>query len=32
MFIAPPTPGHEHVLLRILGDSPATLLRGKRPA
>jgi hypothetical protein len=31
MFAAPPTLGHEHVLLRVLGDSPATLLRGKDP-
>jgi hypothetical protein len=31
MSTAPPVPGHEHVLLRILGDSSATLLRGKDP-
>jgi hypothetical protein len=29
---APLIPGHEHVLLRVLGDSPATLLWGKGPA
>jgi hypothetical protein len=27
----PPTPGHENVLLRVLGDSPATLLWEKDP-
>jgi hypothetical protein len=29
--VAPPISGHEHVLLRVLGDSPSTLLRGKDP-
>jgi hypothetical protein len=32
MSTAPPISGHEHVLLRVLGDSPTTLLREKRPA
>jgi hypothetical protein len=31
-FTAPPTLGHEHVLLRVPGDSLATLLGGKGPA
>jgi hypothetical protein len=31
MSTAPPITGREHVLLRVLGDSPATLLWGKDP-
>jgi hypothetical protein len=30
-FAAPPIPGHEHILLRVLGDSSVTLLWGKNP-
>jgi hypothetical protein len=29
---APPTPGHEHVLLGVPVNSPTTVLRGKGPA
>jgi hypothetical protein len=29
---APPSPGHEHVLLRLLGDSPVDLVWGGGPA
>jgi hypothetical protein len=27
----PSTAGHEHLILRLLGDSPATLLRDEGP-